>query len=121
VNSHILSAPVLENGQFIGFLDISPTVKGHGLLIPKEHYVWIQDTPDNLLGEFFITSKKIIKLMIKGLKCHRVELIVDGIKMSHFHAHLIPRWIDDGLPEFKTVSYENEEEKQKIVLNIKNN
>jgi diadenosine tetraphosphate (Ap4A) HIT family hydrolase len=54
------------------------------------------------------------------IDCHRIEVIIDGVKVSHFHAHLIPRYLDDDLPEFKTIKYDSDEEKKVIALKLKN-
>lgn len=120
VSKELPSYIVYEDEKFMAFLEINPVAKGHTLLIPKKHHPWVHETPDELLGEFFITTKKVINSMIKGLDCHRIEFLIDGLKIPHFHAHLIPRWLNDGLPEFKPIKYESDEEKQKIVSKIKN-
>lgn len=108
-----------EDDKFIGFLDINPVVKGHSLLIPKDHHQWVHETPDELLAEFSIVMKNIINKMIKGLGCDYVETVVDGVHVPHFHTHLIPRLFNDGLPEFKRSEYENDEEKNSIANKIK--
>ena len=120
INKEIPSSIIYEDEKFMCFLNINPAVKGHSLLIPKEHHVWIQDIPDELLAKSFIVTKKIINSMIIGLDCNHIEIIIDGIKIPHFHIHLIPRWINDGLPEFETIKYESDEEKQEFVSKIKN-
>jgi histidine triad (HIT) family protein len=57
---------VYEDNNFLVFLDINPVVLGHSLLIPKEHHVWMHESPDELISETFITTKKIMKIMIQG-------------------------------------------------------
>lgn len=111
---------IYEDDKFIGFLDINPVAKGHSLLIPKEHHAWIHETPDELLSEAFIISKKIIKIMRKNLSCDYVQVNVTGTDVPHLHVHLIPRWLDDGLPRFENLTYKNEEEKEEMMKKIKN-
>ena len=115
----IPSSIVYEDDKFFGFLDISPVVKGHVLLIPKEHHVWMHEVPDELLAESFLTTKKLMKAMRKGLGCDYVQITIIGKDVPHFHIHLIPRHFDDKLPQFVTTSYETEEEKEDATTKIK--
>ena len=119
-NKEIPSSIVYENTKFLAFLDINPVVKGHILLIPKEHHAWMHEVPDELLAESFITAKKLMNQMRKGLGCDYVQIFVVGKDVPHFHIHLMPRWLDDNLPLFKTISYETEEEKENTATQIKN-
>jgi histidine triad (HIT) family protein len=96
---------VYEDARCLAFLDINPVVPGHLLLIPKEHYAWMQDVPDELLGYLFITAKKLMQAMIAGLHCDYVQVSVVGKDVPHFHIHLIPRWLDDGLHGLPTKTY----------------
>lgn len=86
IPSHI----VYESDTLLAFLDINPVSKGHVLLIPKDHYTWMQDTPDILISDIFTTSKKLILIMKQGLGCDFVKVSVVGTDVPHFHVHLIP-------------------------------
>lgn len=91
IRSEIPSTKVYEDEKFLAFLDIHPVSKGHTLLIPKEQYTWIHETPDALIGEIFVKAKEIINAMREGLSCDYVQLGVVGNEVAHFHIHLIPR------------------------------
>ena len=108
---------VYENKNFVAFLDISPVVKGHTLLVPKKHIVWMQDTDDKTISEIFKLSKKLMTAIKNGLKCDYVQLSIAGAEVPHFHIHLIPRHFNDGLPKFPTKKYKDNEEKE-IIKNI---
>lgn len=82
-----------EDDKFVAFLDIKPVEKGHTLLIPKEHIVWMQEASDSLISEIFVTAKKLMQKMIKELPCDYVQISVVGKDVPHFHIHLIPRKI----------------------------
>jgi nucleoside-diphosphate-sugar epimerase len=41
---------VLEDDDFVAFLDARPLFPGHVLLVPREHVVTIMDAPRELLG-----------------------------------------------------------------------
>ncbi len=119
IKKKIPSDIIYEDEDFLGFLDINPVVKGHSLLIPKKHYEWIQDVPDLLLADSFIVSKKIIKKIIITLGCDYVQVVVVGKDVPHFHIHLIPRLLNDNLPEYETVKYKNTDEQLEFALKIK--
>lgn len=93
VNKEIPDQVTYEDDKFVGFLDIKPIEKGHTLLIPKEHIAWMQDAPDSLISEIFITVKKLMEKMITEIPCDYVEVKVMGVDVPHFHVHLIPRKI----------------------------
>jgi histidine triad (HIT) family protein len=101
---------VYEDEHFFAFLDITPITKGHALLITKEPYEWIQDVPDETLGEIFVCSKKIIHAMKKTLGCDFVQVVVEGVGVPHFHIHLIPSKKDTKNAEWNHTSYEEGEQ-----------
>ncbi len=92
IKGEIPSNKIYEDEKFLAFLDINPESKGHTLLIPKDHYEWIQDTPDELISEIFVVAKKIIKDLIKETDCQFVKVKVIGKDVPHFHIHLIPEY-----------------------------
>lgn len=119
-SKEIPSSVIYEDDKFISFLDISPVTKGHSLLIPKDHHVWMHEVPDDLLKDSFLVTKKIMNMMRKGLSCDYVQVVVVGKDVPHFHIHLMPRHLNDNLPQFKTIAYESDEEKNMYEEKIKN-
>lgn len=118
IRGEIPSTKVYEDERCLAFLDINPVAKGHLLLVPKEHYVWLQDVPDDLLSFIFIKTKGLMKAMIAGLQCDYVQVSVIGKDIPHFHVHLMPRWENDELHGWPTFSYSSEEEKQDFAQKI---
>lgn len=112
IRGEIPATKVYEDDTFLAFLDISPVAKGHVLVIPKEHYTWIHEAPDELIAEIFILAKRIIKAQIKGLDCAFVQVGVAGTEMPHFHVHLIPRKENEDAPmsDKERFSYDSAEE-----------
>lgn len=86
----IPSNKVFEDEDFIAFLDIKPTAKGHTLLIPKEHYQWFQDTPDELSDALFRHAKLLAKKLKEEYAADYIHLSIVGKDVSHVHVHLIP-------------------------------
>ena len=98
-----------EDEKFIAFLDIHPVAKGHSLIIPKEHFVWMQETPDDIVSDAFVLSKKIMNKMLQGLGVDYVQVSVVGKDVPHFHIHLIPRKLADDIHSHQAVKYEEGE------------
>lgn len=119
IRGEIPATKIYEDNEALAFLDINPVSKGHTLLIPKEPHVWMQDVPDELLANLFVKAKKLMIAIKKGLECDYVQISVVGKDVPHFHIHLIPRFFDDGLPNFPTVAYE-ENEMHTLALQITN-
>ena len=113
VKGEIPCHKIYEDEKILAFLDIKPVNPGHALVIPKEHYQWFWDVPDNVLTDLMIKSKKITTAIKEAVKADFVVLSVVGIDVPHFHLHLIPRYFDDGLANFwPTKKYEEGQEKE---------
>lgn len=110
---------IYEDDISIVLLDINPVRKGHILLIPKKHYVWMTDVPDELLGKLFIKSKNLMQTLLKAFNCNYVHVIVEGMQVPHFHIHLIPSYIKEKNVIFHHEPY-SEGEKEIILNTIKN-
>ncbi len=121
IRGEIPCTKVYEDNLFLAFLDINPVSKGHTLIIPKEHYTWIHEAPDEIVGKIFILSKKIINSMRENLPCDYVQVGVVGNEVPHFHVHLIPRHIDETVTHTNRphTPYVNDEEKNTFALKIK--
>ena len=98
-----------EDENFISFLDIKPVSDGHLLIIPKKHIVWMQEADDETIANIFKLTKKLMLALKKGLAADYVQVSVVGNEVPHFHIHLIPRYINDNLPMFKTKEYKDGE------------
>ena len=87
-----------EDENFIAFLDIHPKAPGHTLLIPKKHYQWFTDLPDELYDQFFRSAKKLALSLKKERGAELVKLSIVGTDVPHVHAHLIPFSTKDAPP-----------------------
>jgi len=113
------SPRVYEDENSIAFLDINPVADGHVLLIPKEHHAMMVNTPDDLLSHLFIVAKQLMKSIKKGMEADNVVLSVVGTDVPHFHIHLIPRWVNDGLEGFWPTKKYKDGEAELILMKIK--
>lgn len=81
---------IAENENFLAFLDISPLVLGHVLVIPKKEVDYIFDIEDELYAGLMLFAKKIALAIKKAYPCERVGVAVMGLEVPHAHVHLIP-------------------------------
>lgn len=88
VSGRISCHKVFEDDSFIGFLDISPVVEGHVLIIPKKHYRWVHEVED--FGRYWEAARKVAKAQIKFLKAPTVIFATAGIEVPHAHIHVLP-------------------------------
>ena len=105
IRGEIPATKVYEDDKFLAFLDINPVAKGHILLIPKEHYVWVQDMPNELLGAIFVKVKELIHAMKTSLGCDLVEVVIEGKQVPHFHISLIPSYLDHSYAAWEHSKY----------------
>lgn len=100
-SGEIPSKTLHEDEQFRVILDLGPATKGHALILPKEHAANLYELPDETAAKAMKLAKKMA-LQLKGkLHCDGLNLVqnngeVAGQTVSHFHLHLIPRYIGDG-------------------------
>lgn len=101
VNGEIPSKTLYEDEEFRVILDLSPATSGHALIIPKEHAANLYELPDEDASKVLVLAKKMATIMKEKLSCDGLNLVqnngeVAGQTVSHFHLHMIPRYLDDG-------------------------
>lgn len=112
----IPSRKIYEDKDLIAIMDLSPTSKGHSLIIPKEHCTNIYDIDEDIAAKVMKTAKKLATKMTVALNCDGFNLLQNngetaGQTMFHFHMHLIPRYkdADNNMLKFTSVSFSDEE------------
>ncbi len=89
---------VYEDENTIAFLDIHPKAPGHTLLIPKEHYRWFLDMPDNLYQKVFESVKKVSLKLKEEYTADYIRLGIVGTDVDHVHIHLLPLHLNKSKP-----------------------
>jgi len=102
INGEIPSYTIYQDDKTLAFLDIDPDTRGHTLVIPKKHARNIIDMEDTDIEAVFRTVKKVVGSMKVSLDLDGLNLVVNqgevaGQVIHHFHCHIIPRYIDDGI------------------------
>jgi histidine triad (HIT) family protein len=119
----IPSRIIFENELNLAFLDISPISKGHTIVIPKNHYLNLEDIPDYELSELHKDVKKLAtnihkKLKIEGYNILQNNFPAAGQVIEHFHVHIIPRNFDDKKFQIKIPRTQASEKELNEVLEI---
>ena len=90
INGEIPAYKIAEDDEFLAFLDISPLVEGHTLIIPKREVDYIFDLEDNEYLRLQLFAKKVAKAVKSAITCKRVGVAVIGLEVPHTHIHLVP-------------------------------
>jgi histidine triad (HIT) family protein len=90
IQGQVPSYKIAENDRFYAFLDISPLVKGHTLVVPKLEINRMFDLPPDYLGELLVFARPIARAIEKAFDCDRCGISVIGLEVPHAHMHLIP-------------------------------
>ncbi len=97
VKKEIVSDLVFENNNICSFRDINPKAPIHFLIIPKKHFVSVNDLNEkdkDLIGEMVLTAKKLAEdfNISKGYKLLFNVGRGAGQVVDHIHLHLMGGW-----------------------------
>ncbi len=130
INKKLFAAVLHEDDSVLAFLDIKPVNTGHTLVVPKKHYVLVEEMDDSTYLNMF----RVGRVLLQKIKAAFPEitafnlLIADGKdagqEVPHVHLHLIPRKPDDGFgykfgPNYGKIL--TEEERATIAERIRSN
>ncbi len=93
---------VYESDDALAFMDIHPIVPGHVLVIPKKHSRNLFDfdescAPGLMRAERIVARALRTAMNADGLTVLQSNERVGGQTVFHYHAHLVPRFVGDGL------------------------
>ena len=91
-----------EDDATFAFTDINPANDGHALVIPKDHSKDVHAVSDDSISWTVITAKKIAAAVEKSVSPGGINLVqcngpAAAQSVEHFHMHVIPRAMDDGM------------------------
>ena len=96
------STIIYQDDICTGFMDIQPINSGHMIIIPNQHYIGLDDLPQETGQHIFTVGQKLARaLKDSGLQCEGINFfLADGKaamqEVFHFHLHVIPRYDGDG-------------------------
>ena len=94
---------VVEDDDFVAFLDVRPVFRGHVLLVPREHVVTLPDLPAHLRDPFLALGQRLCTAMLDGLGAQGSFVAINNTvsqSVPHLHLHVVPRTKGDGLRGF---------------------
>ncbi|MBR9693423.1 HIT domain-containing protein [Candidatus Woesearchaeota archaeon] len=103
VGGEMPSKVVYQDDRMEAILDIRPAVKGHCLVLTKEHYPIMPLIPPEEFAHLFGTAAQLSKAIKDGMLTPRCTTFIAngaiaGQQSPHFLFHLIPREDGDNLP-----------------------
>lgn len=90
---------VYEDEVVMAFLDCDPINEGHVLLIPKAHYLDVDEMPADVLKHLMEISQKLVIAVKKLYRPDGYSIIQNGgmfNDVGHYHLHVFPRYKNDG-------------------------
>ena len=90
VSGELPAHKVAEDGRHLAFLDLTPLVEGHTLVIPKKEVDYIFDLPTDELAALHAFAQRVAKGLQAAVPCKRIGVAVIGLEVPHAHIHLIP-------------------------------
>ena len=91
VKGEIPCHKIWENKDFVAILDIHPNTEGVTLVIAKAHYdSYVFDLPEKVYLNLMKASKKVAKLLEKGLDVKKIAMVFEGQGVNHIHTKLYP-------------------------------
>jgi histidine triad (HIT) family protein len=94
---------VLDEPDFVAFLDRRPVFKGHVLLVPRRHVVTLPDLPADLRDGFLEAAQRLATAVVAGLGAQGSFVAMNNVvsqSVAHLHLHVVPRTKGDGLRGF---------------------
>ncbi|WP_411852889.1 HIT family protein [Virgibacillus halodenitrificans] len=96
---------VYENDYVTCFLDHAPFNEGHTLILPKQHFVDV-DELDNETASAIMSACILLSKALKQLyKPDGITVTQNGgifNELTHYHMHVVPRYKNQSFSDFYT-------------------
>lgn len=108
------SYKVFEDRNHLAFLDIHPFVRGHTLVVPKEHYDTLLSMDEKRVGGLFECVSKVAVRVVKAVGADGFRLIQNNGEaaaqvVKHVHVHIIPLKLGEKEAYFKRLDLSDQE------------
>lgn len=90
---------IYENERITCVLDIAPFNEGHTLILPKKHYLDVDEIDQETAYSIMDASKLISSVLKSVYMPDGIRISQDGGRfndLTHYHMNLIPRYEGDG-------------------------
>ena len=91
---------VYEDADVLAFLDIGPIVRGHTLVIPRQHVVNYLDCPAEIAAKIAMVMPRLCRAVAAAAGAPACHVLVNNgaaamQSVMHLHQHILPRWDGD--------------------------
>ncbi len=123
ITGDVPCARIYEDEHILAFLDINPIARGHALVMPKGHYPTLLELPFGV-GEPLLRALRLVAAAVReesnaeGFNCVQNNFAPAGQMIFHSHWHIIPRFENDGLPDWPGGRYKDTAEMQQLAQSI---
>jgi histidine triad (HIT) family protein len=103
IDANLEGHVVLDEPHAVAFLDHRPLFPGHVLVCPRDHVETLPELPDDQLGPFFATVRRIAAVMPETLGSEGTFVANNNVvsqSVPHLHVHVVPRTKGDGMRGF---------------------
>ena len=94
---------VLDDSDFVAFLDVRPLFHGHVLLVPREHHETVWDLPPELHAGLLERTQRLAVAVRDATDAQGIFNAINNVvsqSVPHLHMHVVPRRPKDGLRGF---------------------
>jgi histidine triad (HIT) family protein len=117
---------VHRDEDVVAFLDRSPLLHGHTLVLPMRHVETLDDLPDELIAPVFAAVRRMSIAVQRALEAEG-SFVGTNTRISqsvaHLHVHVVPRRKGDGLFANRLVwqrkAYESQAQAAEIATKIR--
>lgn len=99
VKREIPAEIIYEDDMIISFLDIEPINEGHILIIPKKHYLDLDEIDEDTAVQIMKFAGRITSVLKRIYKPDGYSIMQNGgyfNDVGHYHMHVFPRYKGDG-------------------------
>lgn len=124
VAGELPASRIYEDESTLAFLDIFPQNDGHTLVVPKKHYEYIYDTPDEEVAHLYKVAKRVACAVKKGVNAGGISITQHngseaGQDVLHVHVHVIPRYEGQRLRRIEEIREASREKLDDVARRIK--
>lgn len=90
---------VYENERITCILDIAPLSEGHALILPKKHFLDVDELDIETATAIMAASAKLSKALKAAYAPDGISIMQNGGQfndLGHYHMHVFPRFEGDG-------------------------
>lgn len=114
IKGELPSKKIYEDKDVVAILDLHPVHPGHTLVIPKHPYKNLYEIPETTLGSLMTVVQHVAQKIKQELGADGINIMMNnepaaGQIIMHAHIHVIPRYTNDGLKHWESISYKENE------------